>query len=142
MRIPIRGFMVPALGVLSACVPPSVHQSAPAPEHALSCAQASLERMGFSSQPTSQRGDAVRARRTVDRAWVHHTEHVVEVSMRGNGTPMLYVRGERLYTKQGDTDMLTSRHPEPGYQRRLEADELLRREISQVMRECAGPAAS
>ncbi|HEX8317803.1 hypothetical protein [Longimicrobium sp.] len=125
--------------LVSACVPPSVHQSAPAPENALACARESLGRLGYAAGPASG-SSAFRARRTVDSVWVHRVEHVVNVTLDTKASPALHVRGERLYTKSGREIYIPGvplREP-ASYQRRLESDELLATEVSRVIGECGG----
>lgn len=138
MRLSIA-LVVPVV-LASACVPPSVHQSAPAPNDALACARESLERMGYAAEPRSG-SSAFRARRTVDAAWVHLVEHRVNVTLETQASPALHVRGERLYTKSGAPPPPGVELREPAsYQRRLESDELLAAEISRVISECGGSA--
>ncbi|HEX8211444.1 MAG TPA: hypothetical protein VF584_14830 [Longimicrobium sp.] len=137
MRIAMSRLVIPSLALLAACVPAAVQQSGPAPENALTCAQQSLQRLGFSSVEMAKDGNSFYARRTADRAWVHRIEHLVNVSTRSNGTTMLHVRGERVYTKSGIAP--ASQAPE-SYSHRMEADDLLKSEISQVIRECGDPA--
>jgi hypothetical protein len=137
MRLSIA-LVVPVV-LVSACVPPSVHQSAPAPENALACARESLERLGYAAEPAPG-SSAFSARRTVDSAWVHRVEHLVNVTLAENVSPALHVRGERLYTKSGREVYVPGvqlREP-ASYQRRLESDEVLATEVSQVIAECGG----
>jgi hypothetical protein len=135
MRLPIV-LVVPVV-LASACVPPAVHQSAPAPENALACAHQSLERLGYAAESPSG-SSAFWARRTVDSMWVHRVEHLVTVTLDKNVSPALHVRGERLYTKSGREVYVPGvqlREP-ASYQRRLESDELLATEVSKVIAEC------
>ncbi|HEY0024281.1 MAG TPA: hypothetical protein VGB24_15300 [Longimicrobium sp.] len=135
MRLSIA-LVVPVV-LLSACVPPAVHQSAAAPENALACARESLERLGYAAEPAPG-SSAFWARRTVDSVWVHRVEHLVNVTLDKNVSPALHVRGERLYTKSGrevSVPGVTLREP-ASYQRRLESDEVLATEVSQVIGEC------
>lgn len=141
MSIPMSRLVIPILALLGACMPAAVKQSGPAPANALTCAQESLQRLGFSSMDMSKGGDSFYARRTVDSAWVHRIEHVVNVSTRTDGRPTLHVRGERVHNKEGWPGLpgLILREPE-SYRMRIEADDLLKSEIAQVIRECSGPA--
>jgi hypothetical protein len=137
MRVSIA-LLVP-VALLSACVPPAVHQSAPAPENALACARGSLERLGYAAEAASGSG-AFSARRTVDSVWVHRVDHLVNVTLDKNVSPALHVRGERVYTKSGRevyVPGVSLREP-ASYQRRLESDEVLATEVSQVIAECGG----
>ncbi len=137
MRLSIA--LVVPLVLLSACVPPSLHQSAPAPDNALACARESLQRLGYAAEPASG-GGAFWARRTVDSVWVHRVEHVLNVTLNTKASPALHVRGERVHTKMGgriDVPGAALREP-TSYQRRLEADELLAADVSQVIGECGG----
>jgi len=135
MRLSIA-LVVPVV-LLSACVPASLHRSAPAPDGALACARESLERLGYAAEPASG-SSAFRARRTVDSAWVHRVDHLVNVTLDKNVSPALHVRGERVYTKSGREVYVPGvelREP-ASYQRRLESDEVLATEVSRVITEC------
>jgi hypothetical protein len=137
MRLSIA--LVVLVVLVSACLPPSVHESAPAPENALACARESLERLGYAAEPASG-SSAFWARRTVDSVWVHRVEHLVNVTLDTKTSPALHVRGERLYTKSGRQIYVPGvplREP-ASYQRRLESDELLATEVSRVIGECGG----
>jgi hypothetical protein len=136
MRLSIA-LVVPVV-LVAACLPPSVHQTAPAPENALACARESLERLGYAAGPTSG-SSAFRARRTVDSGWVHRVEHRVNVTLETKAAPALHVRGERVHTKPGPPPLPETPLPAPTIeQRRLESDELLATEVSQVISECGG----
>lgn len=138
MSIRIYRLVVPTLALATACIPASVQQSGPAPANALTCARESLERLGFSSVEMAKGGDSFYARRTADSAWVHRIDHVVNVSTRGNGRPTLHVRGERVHSK--DVGSATALREPENYRIRLEADDLLKSEISQVIRDCSEAA--
>jgi len=138
MRITVTRLVIPTLGLLAACVPAAVQQSGPAPTNALTCAQQSLQRLGFASVEMAKDGNSFYARRTADQAWVHRIEHLVTVSTRGDGRPTLHVRGERVHHKEGASPTAL-REPE-NYRMRIEADDLLKSEISQVMRDCSEAA--
>ena len=138
MRLSVTRLVIPTLGLLAACVPAPVQRSGPAPENALSCAQESLRRLGYSDVEMSKSGNSFYARRTVDSVWVTKTDHLVNVSTRRNGTTMLHLRGERVYTKEGGIP-LSSQAPE-NYSYRLESNDLLESEISQVIRDCSDAA--
>jgi hypothetical protein len=136
MRLSIA-VVVPVV-LVSACVPPAVHQSAPAPQNALACARASLERLGYAAEPASG-SSPFRARRTVDSGWVHRVEHLVNVTLETKASPALHVRGERVHTKPGPPPLPETPLPAPTIeQRRLESDELLASEVSRVIGECGG----
>lgn len=124
--------------LVSACVPPAVHQSVPAPENALACARESLERLGYAAGHASG-SSAFRARRTVDSGWVHRVEHRVNVTLETNASPTLHVRGERVHTTPGPPPSPETPVRAPIIeQRRLESDELLASEVSRVIGECGG----
>jgi hypothetical protein len=137
MRLSIA-LVVPVV-LVSACLPRPVHESAPAPENALACARESLERLGYAAEPAAG-SSAFSARRTVDSVWVHRVDHLVNVTLDKNVSPALHVRGERVYTKSGRevyVPGVSLREP-ASYQRRLESDEVLATEVSQVIAECGG----
>lgn len=138
MRITVTRLIIPTLGLLAACVPAPVQTSGPAPENALSCAQESLRRLGYSHVEMSKSGNSFYARRTTDSVWVTKIDHLVNVSTRRNGTNMLHLRGERVYTKEGGIPH-SSQAPE-NYSYRLHSNDLLKSEITQVIRDCGEPA--
>ena len=138
MRISVTRLVIPTLGLLAACVPAAVQRSAPAPENALSCAQESLRRLGYSNVEMAKSGNSFYATRTADSAAVTRIEHVVNVSTRTNGPPTLLLRGERLFNKE--VGLARAGEAPADYRVRMEADDLLKSEITQVIRDCGTPA--
>lgn len=138
MRITVTRLVIPTLGLLAACVPAAVQRSAPAPENALSCAQESLLRLGYSNVEMAKSGNSFYARRTADSAAVTRIEHLVNVTTRMNGSRTLQLRGERLFNKEVGLN-LAGQAP-ADYRVRMEADDLLKSEISQVIRDCSEAA--
>lgn len=138
MRLSVSRLVLPPLALLAACVPAPVQRSGPAPENALSCAQESLRRLGYSNVEMSKSGNSFYARRTADSAWVTKIDHLVNVSTRRNGTTLLQLRGERVYTKELGV-VPASQAPE-NYSYRLESNDLLKSEIAQVIRDCSDAA--
>ncbi len=141
MRVKILAVVVPSLGLLASCAPPYTRTSGPAPENALSCAQASLERLGFASTDATE--GVFRAKRTVEEQWVYRVEHVVKVSTPTRGTPVLRLDAERRQVKD------LSRQPmqfqpgrteyEPNWSARaLDPDQQLKNEVEQVILDCGG----
>jgi hypothetical protein len=136
MRLSVA-LVVPVV-LVSACVPASLHRSAPAPDNALACARESLERLGYAAEPASG-SSGFWARRTVDSGWVHRVEHMVRVTLETKASPALHLRGERVHTKPGPPPLPETPLPAPTIERRrLESDELLATEVSQVIGECGG----
>ncbi|HEX8673795.1 MAG TPA: hypothetical protein VF710_18000 [Longimicrobium sp.] len=138
MSITVTRLVVPTLALLGACLPAPVQTSGPAPENALSCAQESLRRLGYSHVEMSKSGNSFYARRTADSAWVSKIDHLVNVSTRRNGTTTLHLNGERVYSKDGGV-YSPSGAPQQ-YRMRIEADDLLKSEISQVIQDCTDAA--
>jgi hypothetical protein len=138
MRITVSRLVIPTLGLLAACVPSAVERSAPAPENALSCAQESLRRLGYSNVEMAKSGTSFYARRTADSAAVTRVEHLVNVSTRTNGSRTLQLRGERLFNKE--VGLARAGEAPADYRVRMEADDVLKSEISQVIRDCGEPA--
>jgi len=138
MRNSVNRLVIPTLGLLAACVPAAVQRSAPAPENALSCAQESLRRLGYSQVEMSKSGNSFYARRTADSAAVTRIEHLVNVTTRTTGAPILQLRGERLFNKE--VGLARAGEAPADFRVRMEADDLLKSEISQVIRDCGSPA--
>jgi hypothetical protein len=138
MRPSVTLLVIPTLGLLTACVPAAVQRSAPAPENALSCAQESLRRLGYSDVEMAKSGNGFYARRTADSAAVTRIEHLVNVTTRTNGSPTLQLRGERVFNKE--VGLAPAGQPPADYRVRMEADDLLKSEISQVIRDCSDAA--
>ena len=138
MRHSVNRLVIPTLGLLAACVPAAVQRSAPAPENALSCAQESLRRLGYSQVEMSKSGNSFYARRTADSAAVTRIEHLVNVTTRTTGAPILQLRGERLFNKE--VGLARAGEAPADFRVRMEADDLLKSEISQVIRDCGSPA--
>ena len=138
MTIPVFRLVLPTLGLLAGCVPAVVQSSAPAPENALSCAQESLRRLGYSGVEMAKIGNSFYARRTADSAAVSRVEHLVNVRTGRNGSATLQVRGERVFNKE--IGLAPAGQPPANYRHRVEANDLLKSEISQVIRECSDAA--
>ncbi len=145
MKLPIHSLkatlVVPALALAAACAPGAVHRSVPAPANALSCAQASLGRMGFA--PGDVSSGSFQALRVADRYSTYRLEHVVRVSARPAGA--LELKAERIERKNAvGTDMryVPGRVPEEGpeWSRRLDADAVLKNEVERVITDCGGSA--
>lgn len=142
MRLPALTLLVPALGLLASCAPTrQVRQSTPAPADALACAQASLEKMGFTGT-LPERGDAFQARRTAEERSMFRVEHVVHVSTQSDGVSRLDLRGRRLERMMPPRLVPAAHAPHSlhgdtyGTTRILDPDEALRGEVEQVAREC------
>ncbi|HEX8361218.1 MAG TPA: hypothetical protein VF613_13980 [Longimicrobium sp.] len=150
MRLPALTLLVPALGLMASCAPTHlVRQSTPAPAHALACAQASLEKMGFTGT-VSKDGGSYQARRTTERLAMYNVEHVVDVSSRSNGVSRLDLSGrrlEQLVPRSTGAPALHAPYPHslngdaPIPTRILDPGDALRSEVEQVVRECgvSGP---
>ena len=139
MRIRIDALAFPALGLLAACSTNTVRGTAPAPANALSCAQTSLESLGYSTGHASTRQNGFSARRNADRRYVYRIDHIVNVSAPENGT--LELTGRRVEVREVASAVAppqaATSEPE-GTTRRLEVDESLRSEVAQVIQQCGG----
>ena len=139
MRVRMAGLMM--LGLVGACAPTYTRKSGPAPENALSCARASLERMGFALEGGS--GDAFRSRRTANQEWIYRVEHVVRVSTSTRGTPVLKLDAERVEVRDLTAQPMQHQAGRTAYEppmtaRRLDPDQTLKGEVEQVILDCGG----
>jgi hypothetical protein len=133
--------MVPALGLLASCAPTYTRKAGPAPANALSCAQASLERMGFAYEGAS--GSAFKASRTADKYWIYRVDHVMRVSTSAGGTPVLKLNAERVEVKDLTAQPMQhqagrAEYDAPRTARRLDPDQALKNEVEQVILDCGG----
>ncbi|HLL81967.1 MAG TPA: hypothetical protein VK420_04925, partial [Longimicrobium sp.] len=95
-------------------------------------------RLGYSQVEMSKSGNSFYARRTADSAAVTRIEHLVNVTTRTTGAPILQLRGERLFNKE--VGLARAGEAPADFRVRMEADDLLKSEISQVIRDCGSPA--
>jgi hypothetical protein len=131
------------LGLMAACAPTYTRKSGPAPENALSCSQASLERMGFALKGAPGSGDAFKASRTADQYWVYRVEHQMRVSTTTRGTPVLKLDAERVEVKDLTNQPMqhqrgVTAYDPPMVARRLDPDPVLKDEVEQVIQDCGG----